>query len=99
MAGNLGRFDLHAQVSTISRFRAAPRQQHMDRLERIYAYTIRTKDYAVRFRAEPPYYSFLPDQDFDWTYSVCSDVHKIIPDDMPEPLGKAVVTTPPWMLI
>ena len=31
----LGRFDLHAQVATISRFRAAPRQGHMDRLKRI----------------------------------------------------------------
>ena len=34
---NLGRFDLHAQVATMSRFRAAPRQGHMDRLKRIYS--------------------------------------------------------------
>ena len=27
----LGRFDIHAQVATMSRFRAAPRQGHMDR--------------------------------------------------------------------
>ena len=46
---NLGRFDLHAHVATITRFRVAPRQGHMDRLKRIYAYAIRTKDYAVRF--------------------------------------------------
>ena len=26
----LGRFDIHAQVATMSRFRAAPRQGHMD---------------------------------------------------------------------
>ena len=39
----LGRFDLHAQVATISRFRAAPRQGHMDRLKRIYSYAIRTR--------------------------------------------------------
>ena len=32
-------------------------------------------------------------QDFDWTYSVYADVHKILPDDMPEPLGQAVLTT------
>ena len=47
-----GRFDLHAHVATMSRFRAAPRQGHMDRLKRIYAYAIRTKDYAVRFRTD-----------------------------------------------
>ena len=61
----LGRFDIHAQVATMSRFRAAPRQGHMDRLKRIYSYAIRTKDYAIRFRTEQPDYSFLPDQDFD----------------------------------
>ena len=32
-------------------------------------------------------------QEFDWAYSVYGDVHEILPDDMPEPLGKAVVTT------
>ena len=61
---NLGRFDLHAQVATMSRFRAAPRQGHMDRLKRIYSYAIRTKDYAIRFRTDQPDYSFIPDQDF-----------------------------------
>ena len=33
--GTLGRFDLHTQVATMSRFRAAPRQGHMDRLKRL----------------------------------------------------------------
>ena len=37
--------------------------------------------------------TFLPDQDFDWTYSVYGNVQEILPDDMPEPLGKAVTTT------
>ena len=27
-----------------------------------------------------PDYSFLPDQDFDWTYSVYGDVHEILPE-------------------
>ena len=65
----------------------------MDRLKRIYAYAIRTKDYAVRFRTDQPDYSFLPDKDVDWTYSVYGDVYEFLPDNMPEPLGKAVVTT------
>ena len=65
----------------------------MDRLKRIYAYAISTKDYAVMFRTNQPDYSFPPEQDSDWTYSVYGDVHEILPDNMPEPLGKAVVTT------
>ena len=89
----LGRFDIHAQVATMSRFRAAPRQGHIDRLKGIYSYAIRTKDYAIRFRTEQPDYSFLPDQDIDWTYSVYGNVHEILPDDMPEPLSEAVNTT------
>ena len=89
----LGRFDIHAQVSTMSRFRAAPRQGHMDRLKKIYAYAIRTKDYANRFRTVQPDYSFLPDQDIDWTYSVYGNVQEILPDVIPEPHGEAVITT------
>ena len=65
----------------------------MDRLERIYSYGIRTKDYAIRFRTDQPDYSFLPDQDFDSTYSVYGNVQEILPDDMPEPLGESVTTT------
>ena len=52
MVGYFGRFDIYAQVASMSRFRAAPRQGHMDRLKGIYSYAIRTKDYAIRFRTE-----------------------------------------------
>ena len=89
----LGRFDLPCSSSNHVKAQSCPRQGHMDRLKRIYSYAIRTRDYAVRFRTDQPDYSFLPDQDFDWTHSVYGDVNKILPDDMPEPLGKAVVTT------
>ena len=44
------------------------------------------------YRTDQPDYSFLPDQDFYWIYCVYGDVHEIIPDDMPELHGKAVVT-------
>ena len=54
---------------------------------------------VIRFRTDQPDYSFLPDQDFDWTYSVYGNVQEILPDDMPEPLGKVVITPQPWMLI
>ena len=40
----LGRFDIQAQVITMSRVRAQPRKGHLDRLKRIYAYGTRTKD-------------------------------------------------------
>ena len=89
----LGRFDIHAQVATMSRFRAPPMQGHMDRLKRIYSYAIWTKDYAIRFRNDRPDYYFLLEQDFGWKYSVYGNDQEILPDDMPEPLGEAVITT------
>ena len=89
----LGRFDIHVLVASMSRFKAALRQGHTDRLKRIYSYAIRTKDYGIRFRTDQPDYSFLSEKDFDWTYSVYGNVQEILPDDMPEPLGKAVINT------
>ena len=89
----LGRFDIQTQVITMSRFRAQPRQGHLERLKRIYAYVIRTKDYATRFRTTEPDYSCLPDQNFDWAHPIYGHVQEIIPDDIPDPLGKSVTTT------
>ena len=89
----LGRFDIQAQVITMSRFRTQPRKGHLDRLKRIYAYVIRTKDYATRFRTTEPDYSYLPDQNFDWAHTVYGNVQEIIPDDIPDTLGKSVTTT------
>ena len=89
----LGRFDIQAQVITMSRFRAQPRKGHLDRSKRIYAYVIRTEDYATRFRTTEPDYSYLPDQNFDWAHTVYGNVQEIIPDDIPDPLGKSVTTT------
>ena len=88
----LGRFDIQAQVISLSRFIAALRQAHLEQLKRIYAYIVRTKDYATRFRVMEPDYSYLPEQNFDWTYTVYGDVQEIIPQDIPDPLGKTVST-------
>ena len=68
-------------------------QGHLERLKRIYAYVIRTKDYATRFRTTEPDYSYVPDQNFDWAHTIYGHVQEIIPDDNPGPLGKSVTTT------
>ena len=41
----LGRLDIHAQVTTMPRFRSAPRKGHLERLQRIYGYV--TNDQAL----------------------------------------------------
>ena len=54
---------------------------------------MRTKDYASRFRTTQSDYSYLPNQNFDWALTVYGHVQEIIPDDIPDPLGKPVKTT------
>ena len=39
----LVKFDIHAEVTTISRFRSDPRKGHLERLQRIYGYVLKTK--------------------------------------------------------
>ena len=89
----LGRFVIQAQVITVSRFRAQPRQGHLERIKRIYAYVISTKDYATRFRTAEPDYSYLPDQNFDWAHTAYGHVQEITPNDIPDPLGKPVTAS------
>ena len=77
----------------MSRLRVALRKGHLERLKSIYAYVIRPKDYAIRLRVHQPDYSYLPEQNFDWTHTVYGDVKEIIPEDIPKPLGNTVTTT------
>ena len=54
---------------------------------------MRTKDYATRLRTTEPDYSYPSDQNFEWAHTVYSHVQEIIPNDIPDPLGKTVTTT------
>ena len=89
---SLGRFDIQTATMTMSRFRSAPRKGHLDRLKRIYGYLKKFSSAAIRIRINEPDFNDLPDQDFDWCYSVYGDVQELLPRDAPKPLGKAVTT-------
>ena len=89
----LGRFDIQTHVMTMSSFRAAPRQGHLDRLKRIFGYVAKMKHAMIRIRTEEPDYSDLPDPQYDWSKSVYGDQEELIPKDIPEPLGKYVTLT------
>ena len=77
----------------MSRFRSAPRKGHLERLQRIYGYVLKTKHYSTRYRNEEPDYSYLPNMKYDWSYTVYGNVQEIIPNNCPKPLGKSVTTT------
>ena len=57
MVNYFGRPDIESQVVSMSRFTAALRKRHLERLKMIYAYDIKTKDYTIRFRVHQPEYS------------------------------------------
>ena len=75
----LGRFDIHTQVTTLSKFTSAPRKEHLEKPQRIYGYVKKTKHYSVRYRTEEPDYSYLPNINHDWSYSDYGNVEEIIP--------------------
>ena len=102
----LGRFDIHAQVTTMSRFRAAPRQGHMDRLKGFTPMPLGPRimqlglglnnltipSFLIKILTGHTLYMVMSMNSFLMT---CQNhlAHEILPDDMPEPLGKAVTTT------
>ena len=45
---------------------------------------------SIRVRTEEPDYSDLPNNTYDWTYSVYGNVMELLPTDAPEPLGNYV---------
>ena len=89
----LGRFDFAVAVMTMSSFRAAPREGHLERLKRMVGYLVKMKHGFIRVRTGEPDYSSLPTQKYDWSHTVYGEVHEVLPTDAPEPLGKRVVFT------
>jgi len=84
---SLARFDIATAVMTMSSFRVAPRQGHLDRLKRIYGYLSAMKHACLRIRVTEPDYSSIPEAHYDWAYTVYGDIADDLPPDAPEPLG------------
>ena len=92
-AVSIGRIDITTAVMTMSSFRVAPREGHLDRCKRIYGYLSKMRHGCIRFRTDEPDYSAIPDIEYDWAHSVYGEVKEVIPTNCPPPLGKFVTTT------
>ena len=90
---SLGRIDITTAVMTISGFRVTPRKGYLERVQCIISYLVKMKHAAICFRTEEPDFSALPDQQFDWMYTVYGQMEEVLPHDMPTPLGKFVTLT------
>ena len=89
----LGRYDILAQVMSMSRFRLARMIGHLERMKGLYGYLAKTKHFAIRYRTKEPDYSHLAKHKYEWTRTVNGNVKQEIPKDIPKPLGKRVITT------
>jgi hypothetical protein len=80
----IGRFDVATAVMTMSRFRASPMTQDMDRVKRIHGYISKMKHGIVRIRTEEPDHSDIPEIPYDWEHS-CYRGAKEIDSTAPRP--------------
>jgi len=56
----ISRFDIQTSVMTLSRFRAMPRQGHLDRVKRIHGHLSKMRHAAIKIRTDAPGYSNIP---------------------------------------
>ena len=87
------RFDVQTAVMTLSRFRAAPRLGHMNRVKRIYGYLSKMRHAIIRIRTSKPDYSAIPKKVHSWSSTCYPDAKEVIPHDAPLPKGKPVRAT------
>lgn len=86
----IGRFDIAVAVMTMSRFRAAPRRGHLERVKRIYGYLSKMRHGVIRMRTDVPDFSNIPEKHYDWEHTCYHGAKEALPTDAPTPRGKPV---------
>jgi len=62
----IGRFDIQTAVMTLSRYRAMPRQGHLDRVKRIHGYLFKMCHATIKIRTDAPDFLNIPVKLYDW---------------------------------
>jgi len=89
----LGGLDVATAVTSMSSFRAAPREGHLHRLHPIYGYLCKVKHAAIRSRPGLPDHSNQPANEYEWEMTVYQDAKEMLPEDAPEPCRRPIITT------
>ena len=84
-AVTLGRYDILAQVMSMSRFRLAHKIGDLERMKRLCGYPAKTKHIDIRYRTKEPDYFHVPMQEYEWTMTVYGNIKDEIPKDIPKP--------------
>jgi len=64
---------------TLSRFRAMPRQGHLDGFKRIHGCLSKMRHATIEIRTDTPDHSNIPVKLHDWEHSCCADAKEEIP--------------------
>ena len=89
-------FDVMHACMSLGRFRASPRQGHLERLKRVVGYMKKRAGGAIRFRTGIPDWEAIFDQDavrHDWMESIYGCPPEDVDPKAPTPKGKQVRTT------
>ena len=93
---SLSRLDVNHAVMSLGRFRAAPREGHLERLKKLCGYFRKRPHGAIRFRTEIPkheeIFGYEPVR-YEWMESVYGCPSEPISESFPEPKGKTVRST------
>ena len=88
---SLGRFDIAVQVMTMSSFRAAPRQGHLERMKHIYGYISKMRHGTLRYRTDIPNFSDIDYVEHDWSRTVYAGAREEYPHNLPAARGMPVL--------
>eukprot|EP00957_Ditylum_brightwellii_P101971 7772267-Ditylum_brightwellii.AAC.1 len=69
-----------------------PRQGHMHAMKRVFGYLLQNKYFSIAYNIEEPDFSKYKVEQHDW-FPLYGNVQEEIPYGMPEPKGKAVITS------
>ena len=87
---SIRRMDVVTVVMIMSKFRAAPRKGHIERVRRIVGYLAKMKYAIIRFRVEIPDMSAYKKVEFRCERSVYGNVSEVVPNDALEQKGSVV---------
>jgi len=91
-AVTLGRLDIHHATMCMSRFRAEPRQGHLQAVAKMFGYLDNYRSASIKFRIGIPDHSEIEKEqpaEFDWSY-ICGKVKEMTDPNLPKEKGKSV---------
>jgi len=91
-AVTLGRLDIHHATMCMSRFRAEPRQGHLQAVAKTFGYLDNYRSASIKFRIGIPDYSEIEKEqpvEYDWSY-IYGKVIEMTDPNLPKAKGKSV---------